>query len=225
MNYRSICFILVMLTFMTLFQGEIHAKGVYVRDWITISVRNNPYESSKIIGMANTNDYLEILENQGEWVKVRTPGGNEGWVQERFLTSQTPKALIIDQLNEKVRSLAKSNKDLREENKDLQKENREKSYKISSFTKETEKIQSEYDVLKDESSTYLELKQKYEVLVDESTSYKDEIDLLTRENNRLKTSERMIFILIGGGFVLAGILIGFLMQLQRGKPKKTGYKF
>ena len=30
--------------------------------------------------MANTNDYLEVKEENGEWVKVTTPDGQEvGW--------------------------------------------------------------------------------------------------------------------------------------------------
>ncbi|MGC9324298.1 MAG: TIGR04211 family SH3 domain-containing protein [Desulfomonilia bacterium] len=205
--------------------GPLHAKGMYVRDWITISLRTGPSEGARVIGMANTNDYLEVLEEQGEWIRVKTPSGKEGWVQDRYLTTQTPKALIIDQLNEKVQSLTETNRALEEENKQLQKDNRERNFKVSSLTKEIEKAKQGYEELKVASSEYLELKKTYEALLSESQTHAGKIDLLSRENQRLKTSERIVFTLIGGGFIILGMIIGFFLQIIRSRPKKTGYKF
>jgi len=201
------------------------AKGLYVRDWITISVRTAPHDTSKITGLANTNDYLETLEEQEEWTKVRTPEGKEGWVMNRYLTKQTPKALIIDQLNEKVKSLTKNNQVLREENKQLQKDNRERSYKMSSLSKDIENLKTDYSDLKTSSAEYLELKKSYEDLQGEFKEHSEKVGVLEKENSRLKTSERIIFTLIGGGFIILGLVIGVFLQLVRSRPKKAGYKF
>jgi SH3 domain protein len=184
------------------------AKGLYVRDWITISVRTSPYDTEK-----------------EEWTKVRTPEGKEGWVQNRYLTKQTPKALLIDQLNEKVKSLSENNKALREENKQLQKEHRERNYKISSLSKEVDKVKKEYEDLTSASNEYLQLKKNYDDLQAEYTAHAEKLAVLAKENSRLKTSDRLIFTLIGGGFIIAGLVIGVLLQLFRGRPKKAGYKF
>ncbi|HPR51911.1 MAG TPA: TIGR04211 family SH3 domain-containing protein [Deltaproteobacteria bacterium] len=204
---------------------QAQAKGLYVRDWITISVRTSPYETAKMTGLANTNDFLEVIEEREEWTKVRTPEGKEGWVQNRYLTKQTPKALLIDQLNEKVKSLSDDNQTLREENKQLQKEHRERNYKISSLTKEVDKVKKEYTDLETSSSEYLELKKNYDALQAEYTAHAQKMEALAKENSRLKTSDRLIFTLIGGGFIIIGLVIGVLLQLFRGRPKKAGYKF
>jgi len=201
------------------------AKGLYVRDWITISVRTAPFESSKIIGLANTNDYLEVLEEKDEWIRVRTPEGKEGWVQDRYLTKQTPKALIIDQLNEKVKSLTENNQVLREENKQLQKDNRERTYKMSSLTKEIDNLKTDYTDLKTESAEYLELKKDNDKLQEEFKAHEEKMRVLEKENSRLKTSERIIFTLVGGGFIILGLVLGVLLQIVRSRPKKAGYKF
>ncbi len=204
---------------------QAYAKGVYVRDWITISVRTSPYDTAKMIGLANTNDFLEVIEEKKDWTKVRTPEGKEGWVQNRYLTTKTPKALLIDQLNEKVKSLSENNKALRDENKQLQKEHRERNYKISSLSKEIDKVKEEYEGLKSDSNEYLELRKNYENLQAENAAHAENMALLEKENSRLKTSDRLIFTLIGGGFIIVGLVIGVLLQLLRGRPKKTGYKF
>lgn len=205
--------------------NQVDAKGLYVRDWITISVRTSPLETAKIVGLANTNDFLEVTGEQEDWTKVRTPEGKEGWVQNRYLTDQTPKALIVDQLNEKVKSLSENNMTLQEENKQLQKDNRELSYKTSSLTKEVDKVKGDYDKLTTESSEYLNLKKNYEELLKENKEHAQEMDVLAKENSRLKTSDRLIFTLIGGAFIIVGLVIGVLLQLFRGRPKKAGYKF
>jgi len=201
------------------------AKGVYVRDWITISVRTSPYETAKITGLANTNDYLETLEEQEEWTKVRTPEGKQGWVQNRYLTKQTPKALIIDQLNEKVKSLSENNQTLREENKQLQKENRERTYKMSALSKDIDNVKTDYDNLKSAAAEYLELKKSYEDLQGLFKAHSEKMGMLEKENSALKTSERIIFTLVGGGFIILGLVVGVLLQIVRSRPKKAGYKF
>jgi SH3 domain protein len=204
---------------------QVSAKGLYVRDWITISVRTTPQETARMVGLANTNDFLEVIEEQEEWTKVRTPDGKDGWVQNRYLTKLTPKALIIDQLNEKVKSLTENNKTLREENKQLQKDNRERNYKMSSLSKEVDKVKNEYDDLKTSSAEYLELKKSYEDLQGEFVAHSEKMEILAKENNRLKTSDRLIFTLIGGGFIIVGLVLGVILQLFRSRPKKAGYKF
>lgn len=222
---KTMTVIIVFLAFALAPLVQAGAKGLYVRDWITISVRTAPYETSKIIGLANTNDYLESLEEQEEWTKVRTPEGKEGWVQNRYLTKQTPKALLIDQLNEKVKSLTENNQVLREENKQLQKDNRERTYKMSALTKDVENVKTDYDNLKTASAEYLDLKKGYEELQREFKAHSEKMGVLEKENSRLKTSERIIFTLVGGGFIILGLVIGVLLQIVRSRPKKAGYKF
>ncbi|MDT8274116.1 MAG: TIGR04211 family SH3 domain-containing protein, partial [Desulfomonilia bacterium] len=149
MKQIVVCSLVVSLVILLVQACPLHARGMYVRDWITITLRTAPSEGARDIGLANTNDFLEILQEQGEWYRVKTPGGKDGWVQARFLTNQTPKALIIEQLNDKVQSLTEANRALEEENKQLQKDNRERNFKLSSIAKEMEKSKQDYDTLKE----------------------------------------------------------------------------
>lgn len=218
-------FAFALLLFMAAPVTGVNAAGMYVRDWISAAVREAPHENAKIVGGAETNDYLEIFEGRTDWSKVKTPKGIEGWVQNRYLTRQTPKALIIDQLNEKIKSLTDQNLTLKEENSQLQRESRDRNYRMSGFSREIEDAKKQYETLKLESNDYLTLKKNYDDLQAQHKATSEKMALLARENSRMKTSERLIFTLVGGGFIIIGLVIGTLLQFFRAKPKKGGYKF
>jgi SH3 domain protein len=202
----------------------LYAKGLYVRDRVNLPLKKSPSENSQVMGMANSNDYLDVKEESGDWVKVTTPDGQEGWVATRLLTSETPKALIVEQLNEKVKSLANTIDALQERNKILEKENRELKYSVSNLNTAIGKSKGEYDNLKQASSTYLELKEFHEKLVSADQAKTKQMEALTKENSSLKTSERLKFTLVGGGFIIIGMILGIMLQSVRLKPKRSGYK-
>ena len=142
----------------------------------------------------------------------------------RLLTTETPRALVIDQLNEKLKSMADNVKTLQEQNKTLEKENRELKYQVSTLSTGMGKSKEEYDKLKDASSTYLDLKADYDKLVSEDKVRSKKMEELAKESSRLKTSERVEFTIVGGIFILIGIFLGGMFQSLRSKPKKAGYR-
>lgn len=224
-NYTHVLIPFLVLVFWLLPAPLVHAKGLYVRDWITISVRSAPNANSRIIGLANTNDYMEVLEEQTDWVKVKTSDGKIGWVQTRYLTDKTPKTFIIDQLNEKVNTQSEKIRGLLKENKQLRKTNQGLQYKVSVLTNQVKKLNQAYDDLKNSSSKYLELKSAYDKVLNEQKLKAEEFNRLKSEYKKLKTSDRLIFTLIGGTFIIIGLIIGIVLQSLRMKQRKAGYKF
>lgn len=197
-----------------------YAAGMYVRDWITITVRTEPNESAKIISVAKSNDYLEVIKEGEEWTRVKAPDGREGWVMSRYLTNQMPKTLMADRLKDQVKSLTEQVAQLKKENDRLLKEN-----KSLSSSEELQAMRLEYERLQRESGEYAEMKKRNDELEARYAADASEIERLTRENNRMKTSERLIFTLIGGGFIGVGLVVGMVLQIFRGRPKKAGYRF
>jgi SH3 domain protein len=212
--------VVVWLVLMAAPLGGAYAAGMYVRDWISITVRSEPDENAKIISIAKSNDYLEVLKENQEWTRVKAPDGKEGWVMNRYLTKQTPKTLMADQLKDKVKSLTNQITALKDENRRLQKEN-----KSLSSSEELQALRHEYTRLQQESGEYAQLKKRNDELEKHFSQESNKIEQLTMENNRMKTSERLIFTLLGGGFIGIGLVIGVAFQAFRGRPKKAGYKF
>ena len=194
----------------------LQAKGMYVRDWIVITLRSTPNESSEAVGMASTNDLVEVLEEGVGWTRIHTKDGKEGWVPSRFLSVQPPKTFFVKQLEEKIKAL-------QEENMRLQGLSSERtSGGVASPGSGQPGIVVPPEVA---FSDCAGLKQGYDKLFKDSQDCSKKMIFIAEENNRLKTSERLIFTFIGGAFIIGGIVIGLFVQMIRARPKKQGYRF
>jgi SH3 domain protein len=204
--------------------GMLEARGYYVKEIVTLSLKKFPGDSSPSIGSASSNDYLEVKDQSGSWVKVSTPKGVEGWTLISYLTNESPRSLIIEQLNAKIAAQDDSLRVLQEANKALEKENRELKYKLSNSSLEIQKEKNAFQKLKEASSDYLNLEQSYNKLAEIEKLKARQLEDLSMENKKLKLSERVKFTLIGGGFIILGLVLGYAITLLRSKSRQTGYK-
>ncbi|WP_176556358.1 SH3 domain-containing protein [Rubellimicrobium rubrum] len=53
-----------------------------------VNVRQGPGVDFGVIGQVDAGDMAAILEEDGGWVRVRTPNGAEGWMSARFLAGR-----------------------------------------------------------------------------------------------------------------------------------------
>jgi SH3 domain protein len=208
--------VLVCAIFIFLSPVCLHAKGMYVRDWIVITLRSAPNETSSAMGTASTNEHVEVLEEGKGWMRIQTKDGKEGWVAGRFLSAQPPKTLYRRQMEEKLTALQVENMRLRG--------------LISSRTSSgvASPLAAQPGIMVSPEGAFADcprLKQDYDKLVQDSREYSRKMSIIDAENNRLKTSERIIFTFVGGIFIILGIVIGLFVQMVRARPKKQGYKF
>jgi curli biogenesis system outer membrane secretion channel CsgG len=64
------------------------ARVVYVK-WRTVSLREGPGTNSKSLAEIKKGTALEILEDKGQWIRVRLEDGQEGWIG-KATTSENP---------------------------------------------------------------------------------------------------------------------------------------
>jgi SH3 domain protein len=82
--------------------GTAHADRSYVSDRLILSLREAPNSNSRILGSIRTDDPVEVLEESGRYVRVKTEAGEQGWVAGRYITAETPKPVIIAQLKDEI---------------------------------------------------------------------------------------------------------------------------
>jgi SH3 domain protein len=211
--------VLVCTIFIFLSPACLYAKGMYVRDWIVITLRSAPDETSSIMGTASTNERVEVLEEGKGWMRIQTKDGKEGWVAGRFLSAQPPKTLYLKQMEEKLTGLQVENMRLR----GLIAGRTSSGVASPGVSQPGLKgVVVSPEGAFDDCTT---LKGNYDKLMHESQECSKKISIIDAENNRLKTSERIIFTFIGGVFIVLGIIIGLFIQIVRSRPKKPGYKF
>jgi SH3 domain protein len=77
----------------------------YVSDMLIINLKTSVEAPFKVVAKLYSNDKLEVLETDGRFSRVRTEDGKEGWIASQYLTSKTPKTVIIEELTSQLDTL------------------------------------------------------------------------------------------------------------------------
>ena len=73
---------------------------LYVHDELRLGVRPSADSRSTPLEVVTTGARLEVLSRSGNFVRVRTPRGNEGWVNAAYLSDEKPARLLLDELQQ-----------------------------------------------------------------------------------------------------------------------------
>lgn len=74
------------------------AESLYVIDRLLVGVHETTARDSTILVVVPSDTQLEVLGHEGELVKVRTPDGQEGWVDGNYLTDELPARQVAAEL-------------------------------------------------------------------------------------------------------------------------------
>jgi SH3 domain protein len=162
---------------------------------------------------------LEVLASpDGDWAKVRTESGLEGWVPKRYLRS-TPSALLqLDvaqvKLNEAVNKTQKLEKQLRSlqtEHQSLTEQALQQEQQQETYAQDMIKLQA----LADEAVI---LNQKYQEILTSHNIMQTEFDAIKAENDRLKADQTINHWLFGAGLMILGMILMIILPALR--PQK-----
>jgi SH3 domain protein len=123
------------------------AEPAWVTGEVRLNLRSGPGNQHQILGVLKTGDPLQVLERSEDWAKVRTAGGQEGWVPGGFLQAQAPAALAPEEIEAevaRVRSVLESAEaeasDLRRKSEELSANDSEQKAEIERLTKENYRL-------------------------------------------------------------------------------------
>ncbi len=85
--------------------GTAWAETAYITDQIYVSLRPGQNNDDPPIKTVRSGTALEVLQRANGFVQVRDASGVEGWVADRYLTSDPPAKLKLDALNKQVDDL------------------------------------------------------------------------------------------------------------------------
>ncbi len=86
-----------------------HAETMYVGDIVKITVRTGPGTEHKIITMVKSGQQVEVLQPDIHWSEVLLKNGKQGWVLNRFLTTEKPCRLLLESLEKDYKALTDKN--------------------------------------------------------------------------------------------------------------------
>jgi len=196
------------LFFSTLvFSTELLAADRYVSDVVYIALRSDKDPQSNIIQRSiisgTTLSFIreEIGKDNNLWSLVISPEGNEGWVRSYSLTSEPTAAMKLASLPKGVQDNAKTLID-----------NQALKLQLERLQNEHQQLLADTEDMRQAATTSLNLEEDNQKIHAEFQLIQTERDMLKAENERLKDTDRFHQWVYGGGLLLAGVILSFLLQ-------------
>ncbi len=232
-HYKPIFFLLIFAFIFMATRVYVYADTRYVSDNLIITMRGGSGSEYKIIKMLKTGTPVEVIEENDQYYKVRTEDGKEGWVLKRYITTDTPKPIVIaglkrkiERLNSKIDMLSKerdglkkglkSAKDLHNADlKKLEKSIKEKNDRVYSITKQLKGITDKYNRLVEASGDVPSIVSERDKLREENTDLNTEKNDLLKENERLSDKKSILWFLAGAAVFFFGWIAGKLSRKKK----------
>lgn len=217
--YRStVCLFIFLLV-----SNFAHAQKLYVSDEFEIMLRTGPTIQNKILETLKSGVELNVLQADAGngYSEVKTPSGKTGFALTRYLSpnesARNRVAYLESQLNQ-LRSKPKELSSLlaksQEDNKALIAQNTEISEKFSIADAELARI-------KKVSADAVNIASQNKRLEGEVQQLLLELDDLRMTNEDLKDQSNRMQTMIGGGFVIFGIFLGWILSISGRKNRNS----
>lgn len=191
----------------------------YIRDVLYVPMRSGKTNANRILQMLKSGTQVYALDTDEEHTLVRTSKGEEGWIETQYLMSKPTAALQLSTANQKVNQLVQENKPLKEKIHELESTSSKQASELSQLSKQNARLEKELANIKSLSSNAIALDRNNKDLLKKNELLKNEVDILTADNARLKENaqnEGMINGVIAVGFgVLLTLVVPRLAPRRR----------
>ncbi len=215
----------VLLVFLFVFialPAQLLAETRYVTDELVVHLRRGESLEYKILKMLKTGNAVEVLENRGEYMRVRAEDGAEGFVLSQYLTTAPPKEQVIAALREELQRLKESCGDSEKVRAsiagDLQNAGQEVEgmrERLQTAEGELLACQEKYTMLVEQSRDVLDVVSERDQLLREKQELASQLETARQRGAEGFQSAMIRWFLAGAGVLLVGWLIGSVQRKQR----------
>jgi len=213
--------------------GSALAETRYVTDQLIIIMREAPDDNAASVKSLTTDSAVNVLEETGDYLKVRSADGKEGYVKERYITKSVPKSIQVDKLTgerdrlqqevasqqARIKQLQAGNAagtaEIEQELDQLKKDLAESRKTGDTASKELEVLQKKYTTLEQSSGNVLQVVADREKLQTENDRLVKELETLQEEHTWLVQMTIAKWALTGAGILFIGWLMGKASRTRR----------
>ncbi|SBT18718.1 SH3 domain-containing protein [Marinomonas gallaica] len=194
------------------------AETVYVSDIQFVAIREGLSNDTRATERGiKSGTPLTVLQRRNDYVKVRTPDGNEGWLPNYFISedrvSRDQLVYLQNQLTQAKEAKVDA-QDVLQETKDT---NSELISSVESLTSQKQALEQQLmdvSVLAQQAKEIVSANQESDYKI---KSLQQQVDTLTMQNEELSNSIEQRWFLIGAGTLIAGGILGLLFPMTRKK--------
>ncbi len=221
-NYRFAAVLLFICT--TLLGLSAHAQTRYVTDDFKVMLRTGPSVQNKIVDSLNSGKRLEVLrEDAGNGhSQVQTADGKIGYVLTRFLSVNPSSRSRVKYLEGQLKKLRSKPGELQALLATSQEENQELITRNLTLTNQFKQASQELTRIKEVSADAVNLSQRSAKLESEVQQLLLQLDDIRIQNEVLKDQSAKRWYVLGGGTVLIGLLLGWILSIAK-RPRRQSW--
>lgn len=197
--------------------GQTH----YISDEVLAPLRSGAGNQYRILHSGiKSGTKLTVLEKDptGDWTKIRTERGTEGWMRSQYITATPTAQLQLDQAQAALQAAVEKARTLEERLQTLQTQHQALSTQATQQAQERDTFAEELQELRTLSADAVSLNQRYQELLARHEMIQTEFDAMKAENDRLKSDQTINQWLFGAGLMILGMIIMLVLPALR--PKK-----
>ncbi|PFG09210.1 MULTISPECIES: TIGR04211 family SH3 domain-containing protein [unclassified Marinobacter] len=217
--------LLVVLVFVFSSIAAAQARTVWVDDKIYLPVRSGAGNQFRIIENAvPSGTAMELLESdQNGHSKVRTAKGTVGWVASQYLSTTPIAATQLAQVRKELETAQAEVRQMQDLLANITGERDSLQNSESSLADRSSELMAELKRIKDIASNAINLERRNGELLEENQKIRNELEVLTAENERMEAGKESDFMLLGAGLVLGGVLLALLIPMLKPTRKNDNW--
>jgi SH3 domain protein len=211
---------------LSLLSCTVWSQSMYIDDTLLVPLRSGESTSFRIVHKGlKSGTKLDVLEQSTEsgYSKIRAPGGIEGYLPTRYLTSTPIAKFLLIEANENISLLQTENVSLKKKLSTITKAHVSLDQNFKQTSSELASNSKELTNIKSISANALNLDRRNRELRESNEQLRSQLELLQTENLRLKDKSESNTMLLGGGLVTLGIIIALVTPLIRPSKKSDSW--
>lgn len=194
------------------------AQTRYVKDELRIMLRTGAGNDFRILDSLVTGNAVELLEIQGDWARVRTRAGDEGWVPTQYLQDEPVAAQQLARVTDQLEQVRAQNQQLRQQLENTQRQLEEARNSVATLTGQRQRLSQQVE----QAQEGLNLAEENKNLKKQVIDLRRRIEELSNETQRLTDRNRQDWFMVGAGVLFAGMLVGIVMTRVRWR-RRSGW--
>jgi SH3 domain protein len=192
------------------FCAQVHAEAQYVSDEHFVPLRSGPGGEFRIVHRgipSGTELTVQEVSDDGEYSRITTARGTEGWIRSQYLASGIPARKALTSSEARNNSLKQKLSETEQELSQFREDFQAVSEKLATTESQQNQTRGELTEIKRISANAISLDQDKKRLLEETEIQKSNIELLEAENRRLQDSAESDAFINGAFAVLLGVMI------------------
>lgn len=194
----------------------------YISDQLVVSLREQPLDNAASITYLRTDAPVEILEEAGTYLKVRTRDGKTGFIKSNYLSQSTPKSTVIQQLEKERDRLAGKLVELEQQVSTSSSRSGQVESQVGDLQKQLNQSQADlartrkdYQALQKSAKNVVAIATDRDRLQKTNQELSATVSRLEEDQAALMQTGAIKWFLAGGGILFLGWLLGKISRSNR----------